>query len=121
MTHNLESLGWTNDLTTDFEPHLAAGLLPGRVAVQHRGQYEVLAEAGDVRADVAGRMLHEAGTEAELPAVGDWVAFRRGPTTAPAVHAVLPRRTRSRARRRGWRRRSRCWRRTSTRCCSPPR
>ena len=95
MTHNLESLGWTDDLTTDFEPHLAAGLLPGRVAVQHRGQYEVLAEAGDVRADVAGRMLHEAGTEAELPVVGDWVALAPRPDEgAGTIHAVLPRRTR---------------------------
>ena len=95
MTHNLESLGWTDELTTDFEPHLAAGLLPGRVAVQHRGQYEVLAEAGEVRADLAGRMLHEAAAEAELPVVGDWVALAPRPDEgAGTIHAVLPRRTR---------------------------
>ena len=65
------------------------------MAVQHRGQYEVLAEAGDVRADVAGRMLHEAGTEAELPVVGDWVALAPRPEEgAGTIHAVLPRRTR---------------------------
>jgi ribosome biogenesis GTPase len=91
----LESLGWTGQLTTDFEPHLAAGFVPGRVAVQHRGQYDVLTEAGELRADVAGRLLHEAATEAELPVVGDWVAVAPRPDEgAGTIHAVLPRRTR---------------------------
>ena len=95
MTHTLESLGWTAELTTEFEPHLAAGLVPGRVAVQHRGQYEVLGEAGELRADVAGRLLHESATEAELPVVGDWVALApRLDEGAGTIHAVLPRRTR---------------------------
>jgi ribosome biogenesis GTPase len=91
----LESLGWTDDLTTDFEPHLAAGLLPGRITAQHRGVYEVLAEAGEVRADLAGRLLHEAPTEADLPVVGDWVALAPRPDEgAGTIQAVLPRRTR---------------------------
>jgi ribosome biogenesis GTPase / thiamine phosphate phosphatase len=91
----LETLGWTEQLTTEFEPHLAAGLVPGRVAVQHRGQYDVLTEAGELRADVAGRLLHEAATEAELPVVGDWVAVApRSDEGAGTIHAVLPRRTR---------------------------
>jgi ribosome biogenesis GTPase / thiamine phosphate phosphatase len=95
VTTTLESLGWTEQLTTDFEPHLAAGLVPGRVAVQHRGQYEVLCEAGELRADVAGRLLHDAPSEADLPVVGDWVAVAPRPDeSAGTIHAVLPRRTR---------------------------
>ena len=95
MTHVLEPLGWTEQLTTDFEPHRAAGLVPGRVAVQHRGQYDVLGEAGELRADVTGRMLHDAASEAELPVVGDWVALAPRPDEGAAtIHAVLPRRTR---------------------------
>ena len=40
-------------------------------------------------------MLHEAGTEAELPVVGDWVALAPRPDEgAGTIHAVLPRRTR---------------------------
>jgi ribosome biogenesis GTPase len=95
VTHALEPLGWTEQLTTDFEPHRAAGLVPGRVAVQHRGQYDVLGEAGELRADVTGRMLYDAGSEAELPVVGDWVALALRPDEgAGTIHAVLPRRTR---------------------------
>jgi ribosome biogenesis GTPase len=95
VTHNLESLGWTDELTTEFEQYLADGLVPGRVAVQHRGQYEVLGEAGELRAEVAGRLLHEAASEAELPVVGDWVALAPRPDEGTGtIHTVLPRRTR---------------------------
>jgi ribosome biogenesis GTPase len=95
VTNQLDRLGWTEQLTTEFEPHRAAGLVPARVAVQHRGQYEVLAEAGALRADVAGRLVHEAPSDAALPVVGDWVALAPRPDEdAGTIHAVLPRRTR---------------------------
>ncbi len=95
MTITIESLGWSDDLTAAFEPHRAAGLVPGRVAVQHRGQYEVLSELGELRADVAGRMIHEAAADADLPVVGDWVAIAARPGEgAGTIQAVLPRRTR---------------------------
>jgi ribosome biogenesis GTPase len=93
-THDLEQLGWNDELTAAFEPHLQAGLVPGRVAVQQRGLYDVLGEAGELRADVAGRLHHDALTEAELPVVGDWVALAPRPAEgAGTIQAVLPRRT----------------------------
>jgi ribosome biogenesis GTPase len=95
LTITIESLGWSDDLTAAFEPHRAAGLVPGRVAVQHRGQYDVLSELGELRADVAGRMIHEAAADADLPVVGDWVAIAARPGEgAGTIQAVLPRRTR---------------------------
>jgi ribosome biogenesis GTPase len=48
----------------------------------------VLAEHGELRAHVAGRLRHEAALGSELPAVGDWVALRD-----ETIHAVLPRRS----------------------------
>ena len=95
MTLILESLGWTEQLTTDFEAHLEAGLVPGRVAAQHRGMYDVLGDAGELRAEIAGRLLHETGSDADLPVVGDWVALApRADEGSGTIHAVLPRRTR---------------------------
>lgn len=45
-------------------------------------------------ASCTGRLLHEARSIADLPAVGDWVAVRLRPGEARAdIHAVLPRRT----------------------------
>lgn len=91
----LETLGWDEDWAELFTPHRREGLIPGRVAVQHRGARDVLTEEGEVRADIAGRLVHDAAATAELPVVGDWVAVapRRGEGTG-RIQAVLPRRTR---------------------------
>jgi ribosome biogenesis GTPase / thiamine phosphate phosphatase len=90
----LTALGWDETLAEQFEPHRAAGLVPGRVAVQHRGAYDVLTELGELRCDVAGRLYDEASSPADLPVVGDWVAVApRVDEGAGTVQAVLPRRT----------------------------
>jgi ribosome biogenesis GTPase / thiamine phosphate phosphatase len=91
---DLVTLGWDDDWNAAFEEHRAAGLVPGRVAVPHRGAYDVLTEDGEVRARLPGRTRRGAASSAELPVVGDWVAVERsGDGSAPAIRAVLPRRT----------------------------
>jgi ribosome biogenesis GTPase / thiamine phosphate phosphatase len=92
--HDLTALGWDDVLAEQFEPHARAGLVPGRVAVQHRGAYDVLTENGELRCDVPGRLYDEAASPADLPVVGDWVAIAPRPDErAGTVQAVLPRRT----------------------------
>jgi ribosome biogenesis GTPase / thiamine phosphate phosphatase len=91
---DLTALGWDDALAEQFEPHAAAGLVAGRVAVQHRGAYDVLTEHGELRCDVAGRLYDESSSPADLPAVGDWVAVApREDERAGTIQAVLPRRT----------------------------
>jgi ribosome biogenesis GTPase / thiamine phosphate phosphatase len=90
----LQDLGWTDSHTTDFEPHAADGLVAARISEQHRGAYIVLTELGELRADLAGRLSHEAAGAGDLPAVGDWVAVAPRPGEGAAtIQAVLPRRT----------------------------
>jgi len=90
----LADLGWGSDYEDSFRPFADAGLEPGRIAVQHRGAYDVYAESGELSAEVSGRLRFEAAGPLDLPAVGDWVAFRRVPGAKRAVvDAVLPRRT----------------------------
>jgi ribosome biogenesis GTPase / thiamine phosphate phosphatase len=90
----LQDLGWTDSHTTEFEPHAAAGLLPARVAAQHRGAYVLFSELGDLRAEAAGRLSHQADSAGDLPAVGDWVAVSPRPEEAAAtIQHVLTRRT----------------------------
>ena len=92
--NQLQTLGWSDERTEQFEPYLTQGFVPGRIAVQHRGVFVVGTEHGDLRAEVAGRLAHEAASPAELPAVGDWVALAPRPDEGAAtIHAVLPRRT----------------------------
>ena len=90
----LQDLGWTDSHTTEFAPHAAAGLVPGRAAAQHRGAYVVFTELGELRAETAGRLSHAAVSAGDLPAVGDWVAVAARPEErAGTIQAVFARRT----------------------------
>ena len=82
----LQQLGWDDGWQAAFEPYRAAGLAPARVAVQHRGAYDLATEEGDVRAPASTRLVKSDA----LPVVGDWVALDR---ERNFVDAVLPRRT----------------------------
>jgi ribosome biogenesis GTPase len=82
----LHRLGWDDGWDAAFAEHRAAGLDPARVAVQHRGAYDLLGEQGDLRASAANRLVRDE----RLPAVGDWVAV--DPRTS-LVEELLPRRT----------------------------
>ena len=82
----LERLGWNDELARQYEEH-ASGLEPCRVAVQHRGAWQVVTELDDLSVDITGRLRHEAGP-GELPVVGDWVALRDG-----LIDVVVPRRS----------------------------
>jgi ribosome biogenesis GTPase len=85
----LASLGWDDDWSTTFEPLREEGRTPGRVAVQHRGAYDVLTAEGERRSRITSRLRRESD-RAELPVVGDWIAL----DGTGAITAVLPRRTR---------------------------
>lgn len=85
---DLHDLGWDDGFAAAFKQYRAEGLVPARVAAQHRGGYDVLGEAGERRVRVSGRLRHEAGTAGGLPAVGDWVALRE-----ETIQALLPRRS----------------------------
>jgi ribosome biogenesis GTPase len=91
---DLTALGGDDTRAGQFEQDAGTGLTPGRIAVQHRGAYDVLTELGELRCDVAGRLWDESMSPADLPAVGDWVAVAARPDeTAGTIQAVLPRRT----------------------------
>jgi ribosome biogenesis GTPase len=89
----IDQYGWSDALSHDFAPHAALGLIPGRVLVQQRGQYDIITDAGELTAEITGRLARDA-PEGGLPVVGDWVAVAPKPGEAAAtIHAVLPRRT----------------------------
>lgn len=92
--HDLQTLGWNDRLSGQFEQYRDDGLVPGRVSVQHRGAWDVLTEQGELRCELPGRVFHEAGSAAELPAVGDWVAVEpRAGEASGTIRALLPRRS----------------------------
>ena len=82
----LHRLGWDDGWEATFAEHRAAGLVPARVAIQHRGAYDLIHEEGEQRASAANRLVREEG----LPAVGDWIGID---LTSNLIEALLPRRT----------------------------
>jgi ribosome biogenesis GTPase / thiamine phosphate phosphatase len=94
LDQDLIHLGWTRYFAERFEPHAVDGLIPGRVAVEHKGAYVVLTGHEEVRAQISGRFRYEVDSRADLPAVGDWVAIEPTPSGEAIVRAVLERRSR---------------------------
>ena len=84
--------GWSDAWNAKFATHAAAGLVPGRVVLEHNHVYRVATAGGEWLAETAGRVKHEASERRDLPAVGDWVAVRPGERHGRAlIRAVLPR------------------------------
>jgi len=92
----LTAFGWTEARDGEFGPPAWPGCEPGRVVVEHNHVYRVALSGHPegVLAEAAGRLKHQAAARRDLPAVGDWVAVRRGVAGSRAtIDAVLPRRT----------------------------
>ncbi|MFL6068859.1 MAG: ribosome small subunit-dependent GTPase A [Gaiellaceae bacterium] len=87
---HLESLGWDESHADAFRPFELDGLAPARVAVEHRSEYVLYSQHGELRAELAGKLRH---TD-DHPAVGDWVAVAaRADEGRATIQALLPRRT----------------------------
>jgi ribosome biogenesis GTPase len=89
---SLHDLGWKDHFARAFEAHVAPGVVPGRVALEHNHVYRVLTEDGDSLAEATGRLKHLAEGRHELPAVGDWVALKLDESGGRGqIRAILPR------------------------------
>ncbi len=90
----LARYGWNDFFAAHFHDFLERGYTPGRVALEYNQFYRIYTEQGEILAEIAGRLKHEAESRASLPAVGDWVVLRVIESGNKAViHAVLPRRS----------------------------
>jgi len=105
-----ETIGFDEGFAASFREVGEPDCFPARVAAVHRGSYRVLLP-GEVagggpglverEAHASGRLLHLAGSPAELPAVGDWAAARLDASAgssgtgeaAVTLLALLPRRS----------------------------
>jgi ribosome biogenesis GTPase / thiamine phosphate phosphatase len=88
----LDKYGWNGTYEQAFQEAAAPGDVPGRVAVEHRGAYILYTEAGEIPAEITGKLRHQASGRGELPAVGDWVVCRPADGGGRAmIHAILPR------------------------------
>jgi ribosome biogenesis GTPase len=89
---SLEQLGWNEAFEQAMAPLRQEGLVPERVIAEHRGVYRIAGPAGEMPAEVTGRMMFLAEERLDYPVVGDWVAaavFDRG--AQAVIHRILPR------------------------------
>ncbi len=90
---NLEYLGWNDFFASNFEPLRQQGLTVARVAIEHRNTYILHSEFGELSGEVTGKFRHQA-TQAEFPAVGDWVVISVIESEKNAIiHSILPRKS----------------------------
>ena len=89
---DLDTLGWGDWFAEPFRSHAAQGLRPARIAIPHNYLYQLYTAQGELMAEAAGRLRHQAAGADSMPVVGDWVAIRPSETERKAtIEAVLPR------------------------------
>jgi ribosome biogenesis GTPase len=75
-------------------PDHSDGLTVARVIAEHKGRYTILAQDAVLSAEITGKMMFEAVTRKDYPAVGDWVAVQLFDINSPSIiHRILPRST----------------------------
>jgi len=77
----LEDLGWNAAFAKEWVAcrGLAKGWVPARLIRDNKISYGALTGEGvELEVVLSGKIYHEAKTDAELPAVGDWVALEVG-------------------------------------------
>lgn len=91
----LNDLGWNEAFAKDFTPYEKKGWKPARLIRDNKITYGALLEGGtEVEVIMSGKVYHDAASDAELPAVGDWVALEIGSGDLDTViRARLPRQT----------------------------
>ena len=91
---DLRELGWDDEWARRFDAHAPADTVPARVTIEFNHIYRVVSGEGELQAQLAGRLRHQALGRHELAAVGDWVALRQTPMERTGtIELVLPRRS----------------------------
>jgi ribosome biogenesis GTPase len=90
----LEDYGWSDFFAEAFASYAAEGFEAGRVFLQHNRALMLYTASGETPAETTGRLRFHARGAEDLPAVGDWVVFRRVAAEGKAkIHEILPRRS----------------------------
>jgi ribosome biogenesis GTPase len=88
----LQDLGWNAEFEKAFAPYLKTGWKPARLIRDNKITYgALLGDGEELEVVMSGKVYHDAESDAELPAVGDWVALDLG--SEAVIRARLPRQT----------------------------
>ena len=75
----LEELGWNEAFAEEFAAFEGTGWQPARLIRDNKITYgALLGDGRELEVVMGGKVYHDAESDAELPAVGDWVALEVG-------------------------------------------
>jgi ribosome biogenesis GTPase len=90
----LEALGFSQWFRKELKNSLLSDCSLARVTAAHRDNYIIRNEDGEVPAEVTGKLMYEAQSSLDLPAVGDWVYVQYfNENTLGIIHEILPRKS----------------------------
>ena len=91
---DLHEYGWNDFFKSQISIVEKTRFIPARVYTRHGKHYFLICEFGEIQARMAGKFLHKAIENKELPVVGDWVLIdhiieeKKG-----VIHRILDRKT----------------------------
>ena len=91
-----QDLGWNEQFQKDFDSLGLKDCIPARLIRDNKITYGALTLDGEeLEVVMSGKVYHDAQTDAQLPAVGDWVALEVGKDKdhETMIRARLPRQT----------------------------
>ncbi|MBN2288666.1 MAG: ribosome small subunit-dependent GTPase A [Candidatus Glassbacteria bacterium] len=90
----LENIGFNAWFQERLDSGKSRELQPARVIAINKNSYQVSDGSGPVTAELTGRLMFNADSPLELPAVGDWVYVQIADDRSLAViHDIFPRKT----------------------------
>jgi ribosome biogenesis GTPase len=95
MPLTLTDLGWNEHFESALLSLNQPTWKPGRLSRETKINFTAIMDGGDeLDVVVSGKLWHDAQSDAELPAVGDWVAIDLGAAgDEPVIRKILPRQT----------------------------
>ena len=89
----LARLGWSRFFADAFDQIAEADVEPARVGIEHNHLLRVYTASSELLATASGKLRHSAESQADLPAVGDWVGVCPSPEGPSQIQVILPRKT----------------------------
>lgn len=89
----LEDLGYHADLENFRKEKALESFEVGRIIAEHKERYTIKTAEREYDGEIVGNMRFTAGSRADFPAVGDWVAFSGYNDNDAIIHVIFPRRS----------------------------
>ncbi len=91
---NLYDIGLTESYVQEARMY-GDNLYLARVSLQHKNMYKVIAEDGEIQAEISGKLNYSADSSEDYPAVGDWVLLDRKDVSSgnAIIHHILTRKS----------------------------